>query len=178
MEDFVAVVDDGDQPLSSLDVGDLALTRPNLSREIILRPPARLPPDEDLLRQPVALDLNDVVRGVAGVLERVAGERVALLLDLQPGLGSVLADRTQVERVLLNLVVNARDAMPEGGVLRIETRRERLAAPLEDEHQGVVPPALRWSAPDQAAERRSGDSTAPVGYWCTGVTSFAPRPTR
>ena len=71
--------------------------------------------------QPRVLDLNDVVRSMSSLLSRLVGE--AVTLDLRPGeaLWAVTADPVQVEQVLLNLVVNARDAMPSGGRLVIAT---------------------------------------------------------
>jgi two-component system cell cycle sensor histidine kinase/response regulator CckA len=76
-------------------------------------------------KQPFApgnIDLNQVVRGAAGMIRLAIGEDVQLSTHLDPGLGSVRADRGQVEQVLLNLAVNARDAMPQGGTLSILTR--------------------------------------------------------
>jgi signal transduction histidine kinase/ActR/RegA family two-component response regulator len=72
--------------------------------------------------QPRLLSLNEVVVELGRLLRRTVGEDVALRIDLEPSLGKVRADRGQVEQVLLNLVVNARDAMPQGGELRIGTR--------------------------------------------------------
>jgi two-component system, cell cycle sensor histidine kinase and response regulator CckA len=72
--------------------------------------------------QPRLLDLNAAVRGVEPMLRRLIGEDVEFVTVLSPGLGTVRVDPTQVEQIILNLVVNARDAMPGGGTLRIETR--------------------------------------------------------
>jgi PAS domain S-box-containing protein len=71
---------------------------------------------------PVPLDLNGVVRGSEKLLLRVLGEDVRLVVRLSPDLWPALCDPSQVEQVLLNLAVNARDAMPGGGALEIETR--------------------------------------------------------
>ncbi len=76
---------------------------------------------------PKAIDLNDVVSGMSSLLERVIGEDVELVTALHPGLGLVRADPSQFEEVLMNLAVNARDAMPEGGTLSIETSDADLA---------------------------------------------------
>ncbi|MBZ0254328.1 MAG: response regulator, partial [Candidatus Methylomirabilis sp.] len=67
------------------------------------------------------LDLNDAVRAMSKLLRRVIGEHVRLETILQPELGTVEADPSQMRQVVLNLAINARDAMPEGGRLVIET---------------------------------------------------------
>jgi PAS domain S-box-containing protein len=70
---------------------------------------------------PVTLDLNEVVAGMDRLLRRVIGEDLELITVQAPGLGSVRADPGLVEQVLMNLVVNARDAMPHGGRITVET---------------------------------------------------------
>jgi two-component system cell cycle sensor histidine kinase/response regulator CckA len=75
--------------------------------------------------QPTAVDLNATVRGMDGMLGRLLGERVELVTELAEGLAEVRADPGQMEQVILNLCVNARDAMPAGGRLVIATRNVR-----------------------------------------------------
>jgi len=89
--------------------------------------------------EPRVLDLNEVVAGLTGMLQRLLGETVRLETRLAPDLGRVRADASQLEHVITNLAVNARDAMPGGGTLTIET----FNAPPDDPRfadGGPVPP--------------------------------------
>jgi PAS domain S-box-containing protein len=72
--------------------------------------------------QPELLDLNAIVNDIHLMLSRTIGENIDLRLNLAPDLPAFRADRGQVDQILLNLAVNARDAMPEGGTLTIESR--------------------------------------------------------
>ena len=72
--------------------------------------------------QPVALDLNEIVQGVSRMARRIIGTDVQLRLELADAVSMVLADPAQVEQVLLNLIVNARDAMPSGGTITVQTQ--------------------------------------------------------
>lgn len=71
--------------------------------------------------QPAVIDLNGLVSDVASLLDRLIGEDIELSLDLDPSLGRTKADPGQIEQVIVNLAVNARDAMPSGGTLSIQT---------------------------------------------------------
>lgn len=82
------------------------------------------------VRQPRAMDLNTVVSGLEELLRRLLGEKVQLLTAPGGGLHLVKADPHQIEQVIMNLALNARDAMPDGGRLLIETSNVELHAPL------------------------------------------------
>jgi PAS domain S-box-containing protein len=87
--------------------------------------------------QPEVLSLNDVVAGVESLLLRLIGEDVSLSIRLAAAPDKVRADRSQVEQVLMDLAVNARDAMPEGGELHIETKAVNLDAEYAESHVGA-----------------------------------------
>ena len=87
------------------------------------------------------LDLNALVTGVNTMLQRLIGEDVDLQLGLAPNLGHIKADPGQIEQVIVNLVVNARDAMPDGGRLTIETANALLDADYAAQHIAVTPGA-------------------------------------
>jgi PAS domain S-box-containing protein len=70
---------------------------------------------------PKVLDLNTEVESIRRMLSRVIGEDITLTTELDPELGQIKADPSQLEQILMNLVINARDAMPDGGTLLIET---------------------------------------------------------
>ncbi|HEX9080442.1 MAG TPA: PAS domain S-box protein [Desulfuromonadaceae bacterium] len=72
------------------------------------------------------LDLNQVIESFGSILERTIREDVAISMKLDPNLGSVLADRLQIEQIIMNLAINAQDAMPAGGSLMIETANVTL----------------------------------------------------
>jgi PAS domain S-box-containing protein len=89
--------------------------------------------------QPVVLDLNAVVNDMEKMLRRLISEDIEVRTLLAPRLGRVKADPGQVEQVLMNLAVNARDAMPQGGRLTIETRDVRLDENYARAHKSVAP---------------------------------------
>jgi PAS domain S-box-containing protein len=89
--------------------------------------------------EPVVLDLNDVVRRMDKMLRRVIGEDIELRWTADPALGRVKVDPGQMEQVLMNLAVNARDAMPAGGKLLLETANIDLDDSYARTHVGVTP---------------------------------------
>ncbi len=84
------------------------------------------------------LDLNQVVTELEPILQRTVGEDIALRLQLEQGLGSIRADRGQIEQVLFNLTLNARDAMPLGGMLSLETSSASLHDDYMQRRPGVA----------------------------------------
>jgi PAS domain S-box-containing protein len=88
---------------------------------------------------PTVLDLNVLVADMEKMLPRLIGEDVTVRIALDSGLGTVKADRGQVEQVIMNLAVNARDAMPSGGTLHIQTANSELDELYTREHPGARP---------------------------------------
>ncbi len=91
---------------------------------------------QQMLQQTV-LDLNHVVGEISKLVERLIGEDIRLVLELDPQLGRVKADGGQLEQVIMNLAVNARDAMPNGGRLTLRTRTVELDEAPQRQHRVV-----------------------------------------
>ena len=87
---------------------------------------------------PKVLTLYDTLRELSHLLNRLLGEKVSLAIEHGPDLAKVRVDERQLEQVIMNLVVNARDAMPHGGEVRIETRNEHVAQDFKRD-RAVVP---------------------------------------
>lgn len=90
---------------------------------------------------PRVLDLNSIVLNIEKMLRRLIGEHIELRTKLDPALGCVKADQSQIEQVILNLAVNARDAMPQGGKLLIETAKVELDGDYARRHPPQQPGA-------------------------------------
>jgi signal transduction histidine kinase len=89
--------------------------------------------------EPVVLDLNAVVSGIDKMLHRLVGEHIDMQTVLAADLRAVKADRAQIEQVILNLAVNARDAMPDGGRITIETANLHLDERVDYVHLSTPP---------------------------------------
>ncbi len=89
--------------------------------------------------QPRVVKLDRIIDGLKSMLGRLLGEDVELVLIAAPGLGRILADPGQIEQVVMNLTINARDAMPDGGKLSIETANVHLDAGFVEGVAGVEP---------------------------------------
>jgi two-component system cell cycle sensor histidine kinase/response regulator CckA len=90
--------------------------------------------------QPVKIDVNEIVNAVARMARRLIGTDVQLKLQLAKTVADVLADPAQVEQVLLNLIVNARDAMPNGGMITVQTATVQLDAEAPEIVQAGIAP--------------------------------------
>ena len=128
--------DQGDQ-----DYGDLIQIHENANRAASLVSQLLAFSRKQTL-QPEILDVRDTLSDLTHLLNRLVGEKVTLTLSHDPVMRSIRADKRQLEQVLMNLVVNARDAMPNGGEIRVETEAVTLDAPLERDRATV--PAGDW----------------------------------
>jgi signal transduction histidine kinase len=91
------------------------------------------------LLAPIVLDLNDLATNMDKMLRRLIGEDIELVTDLDDGIGPVKADPGQIEQILLNLAVNARDAMPAGGRLTLQTRSVEFVDPSRQLDPAAAP---------------------------------------
>ncbi|OGK83192.1 MAG: hypothetical protein A2X52_13590 [Candidatus Rokubacteria bacterium GWC2_70_16] len=133
----------GDIVLASLDPGDprradVDMILSNAARAAALTHQLLAFSRKQVL-QPRALDLNLLVTNLSAMLRRLIGEDIQLECALEPGCWPIKADPTQLEQVIVNLVVNARDAMPEGGRLTIETSNVVLDETFARAHPGIRP---------------------------------------
>lgn len=85
------------------------------------------------------ININEHIAGIAEMLQKMLGEDVLLQSRLQPGIGLIAVDPNQLTQLLMNLAVNARDAMPDGGRLTIETGNSRVDSARAEEHKEMKP---------------------------------------
>ncbi len=95
--------------------------------------------------KPTTVDLGELVSGMASLLQQSLGPSIAIEFDLAPGLSPVLTDLHQLESALLNLVVNARDAMPDGGTIKVTARDEIVSGDATEPSPGHY---VRFSVTD------------------------------
>ncbi|MEW6381967.1 MAG: PAS domain S-box protein, partial [bacterium] len=130
----LALLEVGEDNPVAVDLKEIRLASgraANLTRQLLLF--SRKQPTE-----PVSLNLNSTVDELLKMIHRVIGEDIRITIDLEPNLQTVLADEGNIEQVIMNLVVNARDAMPKGGELTIRTENLTL-----DENQAANFPEAR-----------------------------------
>jgi signal transduction histidine kinase len=108
--------------------------------------------------RPTLLDLNAVLSSFESMLRRVIGEDIDLRLRLAEGLAPVEADAGQIERVVMNLVVNARDAMPSGGILELRTESVELDEELLEGGGGHAVLRARLFQPSGRMRKMSGSA--------------------
>ena len=123
------------------DYGDLLQIAQNANRAAALVNQLLAYSRKQTLR-PEVMDLRDAMSDLTHLLDRLVGEKTVLSLNHDPALWSIRADKRQFEQVIMNLVVNARDAMPAGGEIRIETQNVTLDAPMHRDRAVVAPG--RW----------------------------------
>ncbi len=112
------------------DYGDLVQIHQNANRAAALVGQLLAFSRKQTLK-PEVVDMRETLSDLTHLLNRLVGEKITLTLDHEPGLRPIRADKRQLEQVLMNLVVNARDAMKDGGEIKVETRNELLVKPLE-----------------------------------------------
>ncbi|MBM4349467.1 MAG: PAS domain S-box protein [Deltaproteobacteria bacterium] len=88
---------------------------------------------------PKILNVADIVGNLSRMLSRLIGEDIELKVELKPGLSLIFADPSAIDQILMNLIVNARDAMPRGGVLTLQARNIRLDEGFSHQHPFVEP---------------------------------------
>ncbi len=126
--------------------------------------------------RPEVLDLRNTLADLTHLLNRLVGEKVSLTLSNDPVLPAIRADKRQLEQVLMNLVVNARDAMPDGGEIRVSTEGVEITEPLErdrvvvptgkyvsvkvaDDGMGIAPDKLQKVFEPFFTTKRTGEGT-------------------
>jgi signal transduction histidine kinase len=108
--------DNEDNPLESIDQIHKAGERAaNLTKQLLAF-------SRKQINKPCAININDLIRDIEKMLQRLIGENIDLHTSLYPDLGNIKADPNQIEQVVMNLAINARDAMPLGGTLTIKTQ--------------------------------------------------------
>ena len=120
------------------DYGDLVQINQNANRAAALVGQLLAFSRKQTMR-PEVLDLRDTMADLTHLLNRLVGEKVRLTLKHDPILPAIRADRRQLEQVMMNLVVNARDAMPEGGEIMVDTERRVLRETMERDRASVPP---------------------------------------
>ena len=124
--------------------------------------------------QPLPLDLNQVVRQAAGLLEHIRGRQVVVTLELAPSLPPVLGQGVQLEQVFLNLGVNAKDAMPEGGTLTFATSPTSsggICVRVSDTGTGMSPEVLARMSDPFFTTKAEGKGTGLGMAMVTGILS-------
>lgn len=120
------------------DYGDLVQIHQNANRAAALVSQLLAYSRKQTLR-PELIDLSESLSDLTHLLNRLVGEKITLSLSHDPTLSAIRADKRQLEQVLVNLVVNARDAMSEGGEIEIATRNTTLDEPLRRDRAVVAP---------------------------------------
>ena len=94
------------------------------------------------------LSFNEIVSGMRNLLARLIGENIELVTDLDEDLWPIKIDRAQAQQIVLNLVLNARDAMPKGGRMTLQTRNTTTCCASNDDHHPELCPCIRFTVTD------------------------------
>ncbi|HEX2250421.1 MAG TPA: response regulator [Gemmatimonadales bacterium] len=116
--------------------------------------------------EPRAVDLNSVVTSMQGLIQRLIGADIRLVTELRPGLGEVLMDPAQLEQILVNLVLNARDSMLSGGTLTIETGERQISGASRG--RSVRPGRYLVLAVSDTGSAEESEGTPLFEPWYTG----------
>jgi nitrogen-specific signal transduction histidine kinase/ActR/RegA family two-component response regulator len=128
---LAADLKEGDPMRADLDeIKSAGMRAVNLTRQLLAF-------SRQQVLQPQIVDLTEIVSGMEKMLRRLIGEDVELIAAVAPALGKIVVDPGQMEQVIMNLVVNARDAMPDGGKVTIETSELVLDEVTASEHIGM-----------------------------------------
>ena len=164
--------------------GDLMQIRQNANRAAALVRQLLAFSRKQTLR-PTVINLQDTLSELAHLLNRLLTDKVTLKIEHGPDLAPVRVDERQLEQVIMNLVVNARDAMPRGGEVRITTRNERLHRDLHRDRAVILKGdyvvdrgrRTRATASPRASSTRSSSRSSPPSRSARAPASASPPPT-
>jgi two-component system, cell cycle sensor histidine kinase and response regulator CckA len=130
----IAFASDAERKPEVLEIKKAALSAAGLTKQLLAF-------SRKQVMKPRIVDMNAIVEGMKGMLKPIIGDDIGMETDLDPGIGPVLADPGQIEQIIMNLAVNSRDAMPDGGLLTLSTRNLEADQAYVRDRPGVPPGA-------------------------------------